>query len=228
MRTDSKRIIMVDDMNEFIQREETLLRRQELNILTVTSGHEALFRARNDNPGLLILNFYMPDINGYQVCRKLKNDSATEHIPILIIAAHGDEDEDPGRLTEAAGCDGCIEKPIEHDDIVPLIIKHLGIPPRRHLRKEASLPCNITDEDGLRDGTILNLTPDGIFVETTPSPWLGDIIKAELSLDGISSPLTFQLAVRWSKDAGETGPGGAGCEFLEPPAELVKWLEEKS
>ena len=228
MRTISKRIITVDDINEFIQREETLLRREDLNLVIVKSGEEALFRARNDIPDLLILNFYMPDLNGYQVCRKLKADSATEHIPVLIIATPADEDNDPGNLIEAAGCDGCIEKPIQHDDIVPLIVELIGVPPRRHLRAGTSLPCSITDEDGKRDGTILNLTPEGVFVETTPAPWPGDIVKVELSLDGTVSPVRFQMAVRWSRDTDEIGPCGAGCEFLGAPEELLQWLEAES
>lgn len=225
MRTVSKRIITVDDINEFIQREESLLRREDLNLVTVTSGQEALFRAQNDNPDLVILNFYMPDLNGYQVCRELKGDSSTEHIPVLVIAAPSGEDHDPGNVTEAAGCDGFIEKPIQYDDIVPLIVELVGIPPRRHMRKPASLPCSVTDEDGMRDATIMNLTPNGLCLEAEPAPWAGDIVKVDMSLEGAS--LTFQMAVRWSTETGEGGPGRAGSEFLDAPAELIEWLEGK-
>jgi len=226
MRTVKKRIIIVQDVNEFIGRKKTLLSRKDFDLLTVTSGHEALFRGRNDNPDLLILNFYMPDLNGYNVCRELKSDSSTEHIPILIIAAHGDEDEDPGDLTKAAGCDGCIKKPIQYDDIIPAVEELLGIPPRRHLRAGTSLPCKITDEDGLRDCTILNMTPEGVFVETKPAPWPGDIVQVELPLDATGTPMTLQMAVRWSRDSSEAGPPGAGCEFLGAPPEVVQWFKD--
>jgi CheY-like chemotaxis protein len=226
MRTISRRIITVDDINEFIQREESILRRESLNLVIVKSGEEALFRAQNDFPDLLILNFYMPDLNGYQVCRKLKADAATEHLPILILATPADEDNDPGYLTEAAGCNGCIEKPIQQDDIVPLIIKLIEIPPRRHLRTKTSLPCRITDEDGKRDATIVNLTPNGLCLDAEPAPWAGDIITADMSLEGAS--LTFQIAVRWSTETGDGGPGKAGSEFLWAPGELLKWLEGNS
>ena len=228
MRAVSKRIIIVDDVNEFIQREKTLLNREDFSLLTVSSGDEALFKAQNDKPDLLILNFFMPDLNGFKVCRKLKGDSATEHIPVLIIAAHSDEDEDPSSLTRRAGCDGFIKKPLRHDDLVPLVEELLGVPPRRHLRSDVSLLCSITDEDGQRDGTILNLTAEGVFIETSPAPWQGDIVKAEMSLDGTAPPTAFQLAVRWSRDNDEAGPVGAGCELLDTPEELLRWLEAKS
>lgn len=225
MRTVSKRLIVVEEINEFIAREKSLLSREDFRLLTVTSGEEALFRARNDKPDLLILNFYMPDLNGYQVCRKLKDDSATQQIPVLIISTQGYDGDDPGRLADAAGCDGCIEKPIHHDDLVPAVEKLLGIPPRRHLRRKSSLACTITDEDGVRGGTILNLTPEGLFVETAPAPWPGDIVKAEISAEAAGASMTLQLAVRWSREAGEAGPGGGGCEFLSPSAEVLERLE---
>ena len=225
MRTISKRIIAVDDINEYVEREESLLRREDLNLVMVKSGKEALFQAQNDKPDLMILNFYMPDLNGYQVCRQLKGDSATEDIPVLIIATPAVDDNDPGYLSESAGCDGCIEKPFQHDDIVPLLVELARIPPRRHPRTPASLPCSITDEDGQRDGTILNLTPEGVLVETSPAPWPGDIVKVELPLSG--APVTFQMAVRWSTESGEGGPGRAGSEFLGAPGELLRWLENK-
>jgi CheY-like chemotaxis protein len=223
MRTVSKRILVVDEINEFAHRERTLLNREEFNLVMVTSGKEALFRAQNDIPDLLILNFYMPELNGYQVCRKLKEDSTTEHIPVIIIAPPASEDNDPGYLTEAAGCSGCVEKPIEYEELVPLVEECLGVPPRRHDRTSVSLACSITDEDGRREAVIVNLTPNGLCLESEPAPWPGDIVKAEMSLEG--NPLNFQMAVRWSTETGSGGPGRAGCEFLGAPAELLTWLE---
>ena len=51
------------------------------------------------------------------------------------------------------------------------------------------------------------------------------IKSVEISLDG--SPVTFQMAVRWSTETGEGGPGRAGSEFLGTPEEVVNWLEGK-
>jgi CheY-like chemotaxis protein len=226
MRTISKRILTVDDIYEFIQREESLLSREDLNLVTVISGQEALFQAQNDKPDLMILNYYMPDLNGYQVCRQIKGDSSTKDIPVLILAAPADESNYPSNVTEAAGCDGCIEKPIQHDVIVPLIVELIGVPPRKHQRIPASLQCSITDEDGKRDATIVNLTPNGLCLGAEPAPWAGDIVKADMSLDGAS--LILQMAVRWSTETGGGGPGRAGVEFLDAPAELVEWLESNS
>jgi len=224
MRTVKKRLIIVEDVIEFIGRKKTLLNRKDFELLTVTSGHEALFRGRNDNPDLIILHLYMPDMNGDAVCRELKGDAATDWIPILIITAKGDDEH--WQLAKEAGCDDCIAKPIHVSEIVPAVEKYLGIPPRRNNRVEISIPCSITDEDGERDGTILNLTPEGFFVETDPSPLPGDIVKISFSPDGTDRPMTVQAAVRWSREGGGHETGGAGCEFLGAPSEVAEWFQE--
>ena len=222
MRTISKRIIIVDDINSFVQHEKTLLSRQEFELLTVSSGHEALFRARNDHPDLMILHLYMPDMNGDAVCRELKSDSASEQIPILIITAKGDEEH--CQLAVAAGCDGCISKPLHSESIVPAVEKHLGIPPRRHQRVGTSIPCSVTDDDGKREGVILNLTPEGALIKIAPSLWSGDIVKMDLSPDVAGKEMSLQMAVRWTNEGRGTSTSGAGCEFLGVPSEVLEWF----
>lgn len=225
MRAVSKRIIVVDDVNTFIEHNKTLLSRQEFELHTVTSGHEALFRGRNDRPDLMILHLYMPDINGDAVCRELKNDSMLEPIPILIITAEGDEEH--CQLAVAAGCDGCISKPIQRENLVPAVEKCLGIPPRRHARVGTSIPCSITDEDGKREGTILNLTPEGFLIKAEPAPWAGDIVKVDLPPDVVGKAVSLQVAVRWTSEPGGIYISGAGCEFLDVPPEFHKWIKDK-
>ena len=70
------------------------------------------------------------------------------------------------------------------------------------------------------------LGPDGLGLEAEPAPWAGDIVTADMSLEGAS--LTFQIAVRWSTETGEGGLGRAGSEFLGAPEELLQWLEAES
>ena len=65
-----------------------------------------------------------------------------------------------------------------------------------------------------------------IFIETEPAPWPGDIVKLGFSPEEASAPMSCQLAVRWSRDAGGSGLLGAGCEFLNPPDDVVRWFEE--
>ena len=212
MRRVMKKLLIVDDVQLFTQLQKTLLNRQDFTLFTARSGHEALYRAREDKPDLILLDLYMPDINGYDVCRELKNDPETEHIPIMIITT--DDADEFREMCHEAGCDGYLTKPIRKDTLIPAIENHLQIPPRRHDRIRTQIPCTIEDEDGPREGVIRTLTPNGAFIEADPPPVAGDIIKVEFVMDDEGTSMTLQAAVRWVRDGGESEPDGGGCEFI--------------
>jgi len=213
MRTVKKKILIVDDVQMFIQLQRTLLSRQDFELMTARSGQAALDKAREEHPDLILLDLYMPDINGDIVCKELKSDPATEGIPILIITT--DDADEYRNLCIEAGCDGYLTKPIRKDTLIPAIESHLQISPRRHKRVRTHLPCSITDKDVKKEGTIHTLSPNGAFIETTPPPIPGDIIKVDLTLDDTGARLSLQATVRWARSVGDSHPDGAGCEFMD-------------
>lgn len=213
MRTVSKKILIVEDVQMFIQFQKTLLSRQDFNLITTRSGREALDQAREEKPDLILLDLYMPDMNGDAVCKELKNDPETREIPILIITT--DDAEEYRELCVEAGCDGYLTKPIRKDTLIPAIESHLQIPPRRHKRISTRLPCTVTDEDGEREGMIHTLSPNGAFIETDPPPIQGDILKVRFTLDKTKGEMSLMAAIRWARDMGDIHPHGGGCEFLD-------------
>ena len=213
MRIVRKKILIVDDVKMFVQLQKTLLSRQDFELLTVRSGREALVKAREESPDLVLLDLYMPDINGDAVCKELKSDPTTKEIPILIITT--DDAEEFRELCNEAGCDGYLTKPIRKDTLIPAIENHLQIPPRRHKRIRTQIPCTVTDEDGEREGIIHTLSSNGAFIETTPPPLPGDILKIDFTLDDTSGNVSLQAAVRWTRIIGDSHPDGGGCEFMD-------------
>jgi CheY-like chemotaxis protein len=217
MRTIRKKILIVDDVQMFIQLQSTLLNRQDFTLIPVRSGQEAINTARGENPDLILLDLYMPDINGDSVCQVLKEDLATKVIPILILTT--DDSEEFRELCNNAGCDGHITKPLRKDTFIPAIETHLQIPPRRHKRLRTLIPCTVTDEDGEREGMIHTLSSNGAFVETDPRPMAGDILEIGITLDDTGAKVSLQAAVRWARNAGHRHPGGGGCEFMNAQPE---------
>jgi len=72
-------------------------------------GEEAVERARQEQPNLVLLDVALPDRDGFWVCRELKNDEQTAHIPVIMLTAMGlPSDRD---RAVAAGADGYIVKP---------------------------------------------------------------------------------------------------------------------
>ena len=85
-------------------------------ILKATTGQACLDTIALEHPDILILDVQLPDISGKELCRKLKSDAATRHIPILMITGGGFR---PGRKAAAleSGADAYLYKPFENDEL---------------------------------------------------------------------------------------------------------------
>jgi CheY-like chemotaxis protein/Tfp pilus assembly protein PilZ len=208
-----KKILIVDDVQMFVQLQKTLLSRKDFILTTARSGQEALDAARAEKPDLILLDLYMPDMNGDVVCRQLKDDPDTKNIPVLIITT--DDADELRELCVRSGCDGYLTKPIRKDTLIPAIENHLQIPPRRHKRVRTKIPCSVNDENGSKEGIIHTLSPNGAFIETAPPHSQGDMLKVEFNLDDEDVAVSVSAAVRWSRNMGDSHPDGAGCEFLD-------------
>ncbi len=220
MRTVTKKILIVDDVQLFVQLQKTLLNRQDFTLLTARSGQGALKAAREEKPDLVLLDLYMPDMNGNAVCKELKSDPATEHIPILIITT--DDADEFREMCIEAGCDGYLTKPIRKDTLIPAIENHLKISPRRHKRVRTMIPCLVTDEDGGKEGIIHTLSPYGAFIETDPPLLPGDILNVDFTLDDTGAKLSLMAAVRWSRKMSDSHPDGGGYEFMDIGPEALE------
>ena len=220
MRTVTKKILIVEDIQMFVQLQKTLLSREDFTLLAARSGQGALEAARQEKPDLILLDLYMPDMNGYDVCRELKSDPATEHIPILIITS--DDAEEFRELCIEAGCDGHLTKPIRKDTFIPAIESHLQIPPRRHKRVRTMIPCIVTREDEGEEGIIHTLSPYGAYIETDPPPLPGDILNVDFILDDTGTKLSLMAAVKWSREMGDSHPDGGGYQFMDIGPEVLE------
>lgn len=98
------------------------------DITTVANGEDAVNTAREVLPDLVMTDVRMPKMTGYEACKAIKADPATEHIPVVILSAKGqDEEVDAGR---DAGADEYIQKPFAPPDLmqrVAEILNKLGV-----------------------------------------------------------------------------------------------------
>lgn len=110
-----KTILIVDDTPEIVQFVATRLKAEGFLTLTAYSGQDGLLRAQQEFPDLIILDVMMPQINGFQVCRKLKNDALTSAIPILFLTA---KDQPSDRFWgEEVGAVGYLTKPVNPREV---------------------------------------------------------------------------------------------------------------
>ena len=84
-----ERILVVDDEQDILELIRYNLSREGYQLDTVTSGEEAIKIARDRHPDLIVLDLMLPGIDGLDVCRQLKGETRTTHIPIIMLTAKG-------------------------------------------------------------------------------------------------------------------------------------------
>ncbi|HEY6476457.1 MAG TPA: PleD family two-component system response regulator [Polyangia bacterium] len=108
------RILVVDDIEANVRLLQAKLQAEYYDVLTASDGASALTMAADERPDLVLLDVMMPGMDGFEVCRRLKDDPATRHIPVVLVTALDGRGD---RITGLeAGADEFLTKPI--DDIL--------------------------------------------------------------------------------------------------------------
>ncbi len=116
MTDSSGRVLVVDD-NELIRRLATaLLAKKNYEIATATNGMSALSRAAGFDPDVILLDVMMPEMDGFECCRRLKAHAATRDIPVVMVSSNTDAiDKIKGLETGAADY---IVKPFDYGELL--------------------------------------------------------------------------------------------------------------
>jgi len=117
------KILLIDDEKDLV---ETLTFRLEANgyeVIKAYDGREALEKAGKERPNLILLDVMMPQIDGFEVLKRLKNNSETERIPVIMLTCKKESSsifkgEDLGALDY-------IIKPFEAEELLRLIKKYI-------------------------------------------------------------------------------------------------------
>jgi sigma-B regulation protein RsbU (phosphoserine phosphatase) len=123
-------ILVVDDTPANLRLLSNMLAEQGYKVRSVISGQMALTAAQAAHPDLILLDINMPEMNGYEVCERLKADEQTRDIPILFISAL-DAIEDKVKAFTVGGLD-YITKPFQFEEVLARVETHLSL---RELQK---------------------------------------------------------------------------------------------
>ncbi len=115
----TKRILIVDDEIESVKLIGLMLQRRGYEIVAARSGAQALEKVRTEHPDLVILDVMMPDIDGYEVCRRLRADPDTARLPIIMFTAKTMVDDKVAGFQ--AGADDYLTKPVHPEELASRI-----------------------------------------------------------------------------------------------------------
>ena len=111
------KILVVDDEKDIVDiLKYNLEKENEFEVITAFDGKEALDKAFSEKPGLIILDIMMPELNGFDVCKKLKSNPATAKIPVVFLTAKENEIDEIIGLE--LGADDYIQKPISPRKVI--------------------------------------------------------------------------------------------------------------
>jgi DNA-binding response OmpR family regulator len=135
-KTDSKiaKVLVVEDHREFLQFLEIALTRRGWDVITSASGQEALDKLEHANPSLILLDMWMPGMDGFELAQFLKTCPRYRAIPILAIT--GLLSSENRKLCLDAGCDDHLTKPFALQDLEDRMNRLLGRQPARTQQDE--------------------------------------------------------------------------------------------
>lgn len=110
------RILVADDDDGLRQLMRMVLRREGFEVIEAVNGLEALARARDCDPTVILLDVMMPGMDGLEVCRHLKTDRRFDGVPVIFVTAVDDIKQRNESLK--LGADDCIKKPIGPRELV--------------------------------------------------------------------------------------------------------------
>jgi two-component system cell cycle response regulator len=105
------RVLVVDDILSNVKLLEAKLTAEYFEVITASNGEQALTRVAADMPDIVLLDVMMPGMDGFEVCRRIKANTKTTHIPIVMVTAL---DQPSDRVTGLhAGADDFLTKPVD-------------------------------------------------------------------------------------------------------------------
>jgi len=116
---DVKKILVVDDEQDIVKGLKIKLEAKGCEVATAYTGTEAIEKAKNEKPDVIVLDVMLPDFDGFEVCSRLKQEEATKLLPVIFLTAKEGNDQRWKGLTK--GGVAYITKPFEFDSLWKVI-----------------------------------------------------------------------------------------------------------
>lgn len=121
----AKKILLVDDSKTALMMECAILqKRTTYQCVTAMDGLEAVTKASEERPDLVLMDVVMPRMNGFEACKKMREQAATREIPIVLLTTRGEEEYMEAGFQ--SGCNDYLTKPVNGDELVKLLQSYLG------------------------------------------------------------------------------------------------------
>jgi len=128
-----EKILIVEDEKDIVKMLDYNLKKEGFKTLSAHNGEDGLDMARKENPDLILLDLMLPEMDGLDVCKAIKNEAKTSHIPIIILTAKAQETDKIVGLE--LGADDYMTKPFSPRELIARIKAVL-----RRMKEKDKLP----------------------------------------------------------------------------------------
>ena len=149
------RVLVVDDVLPNVKLLEAKLSREYFDVLTAMSGPEALDIVAAETPDIILLDVMMPEMDGFEVCRRLKADPKSMHIPVVMVTALSDSSDRVQGLE--AGADDFLTKPVND---IALFARVKSLVRLKMMMDELRLREVTSNSFGVADGASSQITAE--------------------------------------------------------------------
>ena len=219
-------VLVVDDTPYLLDVASLFLGRSS-RVETAAGGVAGLAAARRLRPDLVLCDDCMPDMDGLEMCRQIREDPDISHVPVIVLLS--DSSAEAHGAAIRAGANDVLPKPLERLTLVAAVTRFLSHSPTRGLpRIDTRVPVTVVGREGEGSGTVVNVSRGGAFIETDVPLVCADEIGLRFQLPGSPMTLRPSAEVVWQRHRYETepGPDGVGLRFVEIDAPSARALDE--
>jgi two-component system, OmpR family, phosphate regulon response regulator PhoB len=181
-------VLLVDDERDLLSAVDFNLRAAGLETLLATTGEQALSVIRRRIPDLVLLDLMLPDMSGTEVCRRIKSDPRTRHVPVVMLTAKGEEVD---RVVGfELGADDYVTKPFSVRELVLRVKAVLrrsgpGKTSERPPERVGPIRVDVDSHRAFADDVEIQLTPLEFKLLTTLMSRLGRVQSREQLLEDV-------------------------------------------
>lgn len=219
------KILLVDDIRNFLDLEISFLKRTDCQIFTASTGVEALKIAKQEGPDIILLDLIMPEMGGIECTRILKADPELKKIPVVIVTSTDKKEESLN-----AGANEFVRKPINENALLGVIKKFVPIQERQEDRVMIGLEVKYRYMGIDRVNYSRDISPTGLFLITEKPVPIGVELDLEFDLPLEGSPTPVKARASVVREEREEREGriitGMGLEFRDLAGEERKKISQ--
>lgn len=221
-------ILLADSVNIFIELGKMYLKNTRARVLTCNNGKDALSMIGKERPDLVFLSAFMPEMDGIECCRRIKEDKSLGSTGVVLTLVSGSAENIESCLQ--AGCDDVLLKPVERRSFFAVVNKFVNLNKRNAPRFKDHFSVSVSRRNGeTMNCRVFDVSSGGLFLEASPPLPDNAVVNLHFILPLSEEKICCKGRIAWvNRSDRPTNPGlppGMGVEFLDLSGENAGAVE---